>query len=86
MDLYSAFALILIAVVPIFALTLILLGILRMQGHRTRFDSLLELFARSQGAAVYPPVLRGNPDPQVQEDAEVSRGDRATRETPGTRR
>jgi hypothetical protein len=85
MDLYSAFALILIAIVPILALTLIFLGIRRMQGHRTRFDGLLELFARSQGAAVYPPALRGNPDPQVQEDVEVSRGDRATRETPGTR-
>ena len=63
----------------------IFVGIRRMQGHTTRFDRFFETIARAQGASVYPPSLRGNPDPLVQEDVEVSRGNRATRETPGTR-
>jgi hypothetical protein len=58
-------------------------GIRRLQGHRTRFDGLIELFLRSQGAGVYPPTLRGNPDPLEQEVVEVSRGDQSMRETPG---
>jgi hypothetical protein len=61
----------------------IIAGIRRMQGKRSRSDRFFELIARAQGASVYPPSLRGNPDPQVQEDVEVTRGDRAVRETPG---
>jgi hypothetical protein len=58
----------------------------RMQGHPTRFDRFYEAFARAQAARVYPPSLRGNPDPLQNEVAEVSRSDRADRETPAERR
>jgi len=64
------------------ALVGIVVGIRRMQGKRSRFDRFFETIARSQAAGVYPPSLRGNPDPQVQEDVEVARGDRSIRETP----
>jgi hypothetical protein len=66
-----------------FALYGIYAGIRRMQGHPTRFDGLFETFVRSQRAGVYPPSLRGDPEPAIQEDAEVSRGDSAVRSAPG---
>ncbi|MEP7361044.1 MAG: hypothetical protein ABI744_05630 [Chloroflexota bacterium] len=36
-------------------------GIRRMQGHQTRFDRFFELYARTQGAAVYPPCCAAIP-------------------------
>jgi hypothetical protein len=74
--------LITVAFVGVVAL-LMYLAARRITGQRTRFDWLFELWARAQGAQVYPPSLRGDPNPQLQEAAEVSRGDRATRSTPG---
>ncbi len=69
---------------------MVLLGIYagdrRLQGHPTRFDAFFENFVRAQGAGVYPPSLRGNPDPEIQEVREVSRGDDALRSTPGESR
>jgi hypothetical protein len=73
----AGLAFVLIALYGIYA------GIRRMQGHRTRFDAVFETFARAQGAGVYPPSLRGDPNPQVQEAVEVDRGDSAVRATPG---
>ena len=58
-------------------------GIRKMQGHPTRLDRLYETVARTQGAGVYPPSLRGDPRPQVEEHREVARGDAAVRSTPG---
>ena len=58
-------------------------GIRKMQGHPTRLDHFYEILARTQGAGVYPPSLRGNPDPEIEEVAEVRRGDAAVRATPG---
>jgi hypothetical protein len=84
-----------LGVLATFALGAVFVGVLlfgfyaairRMQGRPTRFDRFFELLARSQGAGVYPPSLRGNPDPIEQEVSEVSRGDKATRETPGEAR
>lgn len=83
MELYALLIFSIGAIVFVGAFVGIFVGIRRMQGHRSRFDGFFELIARSQGARVYPPSLRGNPDPAIQEDVEVSRGDRATRETPG---
>lgn len=80
---YIAFTLVLGAVFVIVALVGIVFGIRRLQGHRSRFDRVFELFARTQSAGVFPPSLRGNPDPLEQEVVEVSRADAAARETPG---
>jgi len=85
MDLYTLLVFVFGAVFVVVSLAGIVFGIRRMQGHRSRFDRFFELIARAEGASIYPPSLRGNPDPQVQEDVEVTRGDRAVRETPGTR-
>jgi hypothetical protein len=71
------------AVVFFGALAGIAIGVRRLQGRRSRFDRVFEGLIRAGGAGVYPPSLRGNPDPQVQEDVEVGRGDRAMRRTPG---
>ena len=63
-------------------------AIRRMQGHPTRFDRFYESVAQltgAQRAGIYPPSLRGDPTPQIQEDVEVSRGDRSVRGTPGNR-
>jgi hypothetical protein len=68
----------------LFALIGIYAGIRRMQGHPTRFDGAFEAFVRSQRAGVYPPSLRGDPNPQVEEHREVARGDAAARQTPGS--
>ncbi|HUP82858.1 MAG TPA: hypothetical protein VM284_01575 [Candidatus Limnocylindria bacterium] len=70
----------------VFALYGIYAGIRRMQGHPTRFDGSFETFVRSQRAGVYPASLRGDPDPPIQEAAEISRGDAAARSTPGESR
>jgi hypothetical protein len=61
----------------------IVLGIRRMQGHRSRFDGMFETLIKAQGAGVFPPSLRGNPDPLQQEVVEVDRGEAAVRTTPG---
>jgi hypothetical protein len=66
-----------------FALFGIYAGIRRMRGHPTRLDGVFETFVRSQRAGVYPPSLRGDPDPQVEEHREVARGDAASRRAPG---
>jgi hypothetical protein len=67
----------------VLALIGIYAGIRRMQGHPTRWDGIFEAFVRSQRASVYPPSLRGDPSPQVEEHREVARGDAAVRATPG---
>jgi hypothetical protein len=67
------------------ALGVLYAGIQRLRGKRSRFDGLFETVVRADRAGVYPPSLRGNPDPQVEEDREVSRGDVAVRSTPGER-
>jgi hypothetical protein len=54
---------------------------MRMTGRRT-LDSAAETMVRAQGAAVYPPTLRGDPVPQIVEEIEVSRSARAERDTP----
>lgn len=82
MDLYLLLALGFGSLAFVGALIGIVVGIRRMQGKRSRFDHLFEVLVRAERAGVYPPSLRGNPDPQVQEDVEVTRGDRSVRETP----
>jgi hypothetical protein len=86
MDVWTLITMGMGAVVFVGALVGIYAGIRRMQGHPGRFDRYFETVARGTSAGVYPTSLRGDPNPQVQEDVEVSRGDRASRETPGTRR
>jgi len=83
MELGILFTFVLGAAFVVFALYGIYAGIRRMQGHPTRFDRLFETLVLSQRAGVYPPSLRGDPQPAIQEDAEVSRADSAVRSTPG---
>lgn len=82
MDLYLALVFIAGVAFVVILLVGIVVGIRRMQGQRSRFDGFFEVFVRSQGAGVYPPSLRGNPDPLEQEVIEVSRGDATIRTTP----
>jgi hypothetical protein len=61
-------------------------AVLRMTGRRSRFDSLAETFVRAQGAGVYPPSLRADPEPKIVEQIEDGRGARASRDTPSEQR
>jgi hypothetical protein len=83
MDLFGLVMLIGALGFVLIALFGIAVGFWRMTGHRSRFDGFYEAFARVQGARVYPPSLRGNPEPAIQEVVEVDRGDAAARSTPG---
>ena len=83
MELHLLFVFGLGAIFVVIALAGIVLSIRRMQGHSSRFDRVFETFVKAQGARVFPPSLRGNPDPLQQEVVEVDRGEDAVRTTPG---
>jgi len=83
MDLYLIVAFALGAAFVVLMLYGIYAGIRKMQGNPTRLDRIYGTLARTQGAGVYPPSLRGNPDPEIEEVREVSRGDASVRATPG---
>jgi hypothetical protein len=83
MDLYVLIAFAAGAILVLAMLYGIYAGIRKMQGHPTRLDRFYGTVARTQAAGVFPPALRGETDPQVQEVREVSRGDDAARSTPG---
>jgi hypothetical protein len=83
MDLYLIVAFALGAAFVVLMLYGIYAGVRKMQGHPTRLDRIYGTLARTQGAGVYPPSLRGNPDPEIEEVREVSRGDASVRATPG---
>ncbi len=57
-------------------------AVMRMRGRRTRFDPFIATFMRAQGAAVFPPSLRGDPTPPAIESQEISRGTDASRRSP----
>lgn len=55
---------------------------MRMMGRRSRFDHLAETMVRAQGAQIYPPSLRPDPEPAVIEEVETTRGTNAGRDAP----
>ncbi len=55
---------------------------MRMMGRRSRFDHLAETMVRAQGAQIYPPSLRPDPEPAVIEEIETTRGTNAGRDAP----
>jgi hypothetical protein len=58
------------------AIVVIIVGVQRLRGRRTRADALLEGVARAHAAGVYPHSLRGFVDQPIEYGEEA---DRATR-------
>jgi hypothetical protein len=54
----------------------------RMTGRTSRFDSGFETMVKTQGAGIYPPSLRPDPDAPAIEVVEDSRASRTEHETP----
>jgi hypothetical protein len=61
-------------------------ALMRMRGRRSRFDAVFETMVRAQGASVFPPSLRGDPDQPAIESTEDSRAANASRDAPNAPR